>query len=581
MFSGLQWQPPSQTAAAEAAAAVKAAAAAEEEQDGKSAPPPPPLYRPPVENVLERALSLSGAITPSNSGNPAKIGWTRSSRTDAGVHSLSTVVSLRAECDPESFELRNDPEGAAFAATLNAFLPEDIRVFSAQRVNGGWCARGMCEAREYEYTLPARILTPSSLRKKSSESGSGNGEDGIENDHLEAAVARLEEVLSLYLGQRPFHNFTVRREYRFEVTGSRKEPRDNRRQRLGRMEGGSGSASSFSVLSTSSSNDSEGDENEGAAAACQQRQRSSSPSSPPSASYSSAGGPCGSKRQVSSTSSLAEAEGGEQTRLPFVVRPLWLEETPAGDKVGPAHWRRVDVAKIVFPERGGGEGGRGEGGPRVSDGSVSTTTSATTSSSSSPPAAAAPLVPGGEPALTIRISGGSFMLRQLRHMIGAAVAVARGSLPSAAVVAAALRVPARLSLPLAPPHTLVLTGARFGAYPAKALAPGDVSPWLGDRLELRQNGGRAAREFRESRLHAALDGWLSHEDWDLWAEQLDRLSWDDEEITEFVARAEADARAAEERAREQRSRGEKEEDEGEGGEGDKTKKKKSGGGQVV
>lgn len=153
-------------------------------------------------------------------------------------------------------------------------------------------------------------------------------------------------------------------------------------------------------------------------------------------------------------------------------------------------------------------------------------------------------------------------------MIGAAVAVARGSLPSAAVIAAALRVPARLSLPLAPPHTLVLTGARFGAYPSKALAPGDVAPWVGDRLELRQAGAKAAEEFRESRLNATLDELLKHEDWGLWAEQLDRLRWDEGEIADFVGKAEANARASAERAKGRRS-GEGERGEGgEGGEGE-------------
>ena len=41
--------------------------------------------------------------------------------------------------------------------------------------------------------------------------GPGKGAEGgeEESDDLEAAVRRLEEVLSLYVGQRPFHNFTV------------------------------------------------------------------------------------------------------------------------------------------------------------------------------------------------------------------------------------------------------------------------------------------------------------------------------------------------------------------------------------
>ena len=53
----------------------------------------------------------------------------------------------------------------------------------------------------------------------------------------------------------------------------------------------------------------------------------------------------------------------------------------------------------------------------------------------------------------------------------------------------------------------------------------------------------------------SLDELLRHEDWDLWAEQLDRLRWDEAEMAGFVARAEADARAAGERARERRRGG--------------------------
>ena len=497
------------------------------------------------------------------------------------------MVSLRAECVPEDFESGRDPEGVEFARGVNRHLPDDIRVFSAQRVNGGWCARGMCEAREYEYTLPARILLPSGRKREEQGEKGENRNDDDENELLlEAAVERLEEVLALYLGQRPFHNFTVRREYR-AASGGRREPRESRRQRLGRREVGGGSGADPAAaggVAASRSGDSEGEEmSEGAAAAAataaaakQQQPRRASTSSSSSRSPFSAGGPCGPKRRASSstssTSSQEEEEGegeGEESggRLPFFVRPLWLDEVPSGDKVGPAHWRRVDSAEIVFPEgrrRGSGREGSSVG---VGGGVGCDTTTASSSSSSS--AAAAPLVPGGEPALTVRISGGSFMLRQLRHMIGAAVAVARGSLPSPAVVAAALRVPARLSLPLAPPHTLVLTGARFGAYPAKALAPGDVAPWQGERLELfgkkkkspegsgsegEGEGERAARAFRETKLNAALDGLLKLEDWDLWTEQLDRLRWDEAEMAEFVARAEADARAAEERALERRGR---------------------------
>ena len=44
-----------------------------------------------VEDVLQQAMYQAGAILPSNYGNLSKIGWTRSSRTDKGVHALANV----------------------------------------------------------------------------------------------------------------------------------------------------------------------------------------------------------------------------------------------------------------------------------------------------------------------------------------------------------------------------------------------------------------------------------------------------------------------------------------------------------
>jgi tRNA pseudouridine38-40 synthase len=44
-----------------------------------------------VEGVLEQAMLDAGAILPTNYGNQRRLKWTRSSRTDRGVHSLCTV----------------------------------------------------------------------------------------------------------------------------------------------------------------------------------------------------------------------------------------------------------------------------------------------------------------------------------------------------------------------------------------------------------------------------------------------------------------------------------------------------------
>ena len=57
-----------------------------------------------MEGVLETALFRAGSILESNLGALGKIGWTRSSRTDKGVHSLASVRTrwtCRSTCATE------------------------------------------------------------------------------------------------------------------------------------------------------------------------------------------------------------------------------------------------------------------------------------------------------------------------------------------------------------------------------------------------------------------------------------------------------------------------------------------------
>lgn len=397
-FRGLQWQSPAQSTGASGAE--------------------------PMENVLERALVAAGAILPSNAGAPAKINWTRASRTDRGVHAAPVVVAMRAECDSDSFE--TDPEGSAFAAAVNAHLPRDVRVLSAQRVPGGWCARSMCETREYEFHVPAWLVRP-----KEAQGVSGGSADAD-------ALARMRATLALYQypPALPFHCFTKRSEYRKK------------------------GAVKAAVVST------------------------------PGQGFHSA-----------ATSSLDDAD------RPFMMRPVWHgDDPPPGDAVGPAHYRMVLRAEACDP---------------------------------------APLTPGGPPAVTVRLRGNSFMLHQIRHMIGVALAVARGVLPVGAV-AAALTPPARVGLPLAPPHALVLTGAAFGAYPAAALG-GAPAVWFGDRLELRSVGAAALADFRASVLLPSLSAALDHPDWAEWDGNLDRLAYEEEGMAAFVEAGAAWRAAAVER----------------------------------
>jgi tRNA pseudouridine38-40 synthase len=75
----------------------------------------------------------AGIIAETNYGDLYKIKWSRTSRTDKGVHALSSVFSFRALVDEKLCEA--DPEGISYAAAINEHLPEYVRVFSVQRVS--------------------------------------------------------------------------------------------------------------------------------------------------------------------------------------------------------------------------------------------------------------------------------------------------------------------------------------------------------------------------------------------------------------------------------------------------------------
>ena len=51
-----------------------------------------------VEAALEEAIARAGGILESNRGALQKIDWSRSSRTDKGVHSCSTVRTDSHAC---------------------------------------------------------------------------------------------------------------------------------------------------------------------------------------------------------------------------------------------------------------------------------------------------------------------------------------------------------------------------------------------------------------------------------------------------------------------------------------------------
>ncbi|CAM9246586.1 unnamed protein product [Ascophyllum nodosum] len=132
-----------------------------------------------VEAELELALYLAGAVSKDNFGNLRKVSWSRSGRTDKGVHAAAQargIISLK-------MTYPNDGEKETIEA-INRHLPEDIRVVDIKRAPKSFDARTRCSGRRYEYIMPTFVLAPKehvrnlfdeAIAWEISKSGGGDG----------------------------------------------------------------------------------------------------------------------------------------------------------------------------------------------------------------------------------------------------------------------------------------------------------------------------------------------------------------------------------------------------------------------
>lgn len=155
-----------------------------------------------VDDVLEDAIFAAGGIKLSNYRSRAlsRLKWSRSSRTDKGVSSLATVVSLRMEVDPAAWD--EDVEGAAIVQSVNAHLPPNVRVFGAYSTPKSFQARRVCVQRTYDYLLPARVLGLAGTEWPGTDAAAGRSDEQI--------LETFREALRAFVGSRYFHNYTRR-----------------------------------------------------------------------------------------------------------------------------------------------------------------------------------------------------------------------------------------------------------------------------------------------------------------------------------------------------------------------------------
>jgi len=150
-----------------------------------------------IEDALEKALFKAGGINPDNMYYQQKIDWVRCARTDKGVSAVRNVVSLKMEMGPPTFDEMRD--------ALNQHLPHDIRVFAVKRVNNSFHAKNAVDARSYIYITPTSLFEP-----VFSKNSPPNPDKPFK--FTAQTLERLNKMLSFFLGNHRYHNFTSRKD---------------------------------------------------------------------------------------------------------------------------------------------------------------------------------------------------------------------------------------------------------------------------------------------------------------------------------------------------------------------------------
>ena len=406
-----------------------------------------------VDDALEDALFAAGGVKTSNyrSRALARLKWSRSSRTDKGVSSLATVVSLRLELDPAVWDADQggDYEAKALCAKINAHLPETVRVFGVYSTPKSFQARRACVRRTYDYLLPARCLGISGISSQGTQGTQGTASSGVgipgdvpwpgapraAAQSPAETLALFRDALSKFEGSHYFHNYTRRAAY------SRGKDTDGN---------GKGRGSRGRDLSPDRASDADSDVLDSET------------------------------EEAQTEEALERGEEDEKISEP-VARHVgsrrdgvyWLLERDENDLVGIKHNRRI-VSFVA--------------------GDVETLTLDTQSRVSS------------EPFVRVTVRGDSFMLYQIRKMVATAVAVALGHYPPELIPASLTR-PARVVTPIAPPSTLYLRDAEFVPFAKNKRA---AAPAAGEE-RARENGATEEESSFGARKNGAPANPISHD----------------------------------------------------------------------
>lgn len=122
-----------------------------------------------------------------------QLGWSRTSRTDKGVHASLTFASLKIRVPSDDYFCHTSGYLSSNVVNeLNHRLPNDIKIFSCVRVRRKFCARRNCSSRSYKYFVPAQVLSSSLDIEQAGDS----------------VISKFDVALKQFEGTHQFHNYT-------------------------------------------------------------------------------------------------------------------------------------------------------------------------------------------------------------------------------------------------------------------------------------------------------------------------------------------------------------------------------------
>ncbi|KAF2171704.1 hypothetical protein M409DRAFT_63318 [Zasmidium cellare ATCC 36951] len=102
-----------------------------------------------IEGDLFQAFVKAGAISKANAEDPKKSSLVRCARTDKGVHAAGNMISLKLIVEDDDIVER-----------INAELSPQIRVWGIERTIGSFSCYQACDSRWYEYLIPSHAFLP-------------------------------------------------------------------------------------------------------------------------------------------------------------------------------------------------------------------------------------------------------------------------------------------------------------------------------------------------------------------------------------------------------------------------------------